>query len=247
MHIGPWWIPLYTLRVVLGISLSLGWLWCIAPRRGFKRQEVILWLWIILAVAMICGRLGYMIGNLAYFRQNPKSVFEFGKVGGLHGSSTLMGGILIVWIWSHRTKRPFSDTLALLTPLTLGIAAGSWWGCLDIGCAWGQEVSTLQAANTWYITRSPDLYHVILPRYPVQILGMLCAIVMAILAITSGKKGSIGLGLYLLGSTALTLLRADPVPQIGALRIDTLLDATLAYFVILNAIGKQDPLAHPKT
>lgn len=237
MRIGPWWFQPYTLRIILGVFAALIWVWWCAPQLGFARSEVITWLWGTVFAAIVCGRLGYVVGNRSYFAQNPQTVVRLRQVGGLNGSSAFMGGLCIAGAWALVTHRRFAEVLALLTPATLWVAGGAWWGCLDVGCAWGCEVPSFQAAKQWWVVQAPDIYHHIVSRYAVQSLGLILAVILGVLGAILKRKASLALCLYFLGSAGLTLLRADPVPRIGQMRIDFLQDVILALLLLWAVVN----------
>ncbi len=234
MKIGPWWVQLYTLRVALGAALGMALLWRRGTRPGsnISTQELLPWVWAVSFVAWACGRIGYVIGQ-PYFTQHPWAFIRFRTAAGMHGGSALAGGILMVALWALVKSRRFADLLALWAPVALSIAMCAWWGCREVGCAWGNPATTTASWHSWLATTSPDLYHIQLERYPVQTLGAVWALVMLWLALALRDKGGLALALYCVGSALLTSQRADPVPLFGGVRADMLLDTALA--VILTA------------
>jgi hypothetical protein len=189
-------------------------------------------LWATSIAALIAGRWGYIMGNWSYFAQNPAAILQLRQVGGLHGGSAWVGGLLAAGLWA-RTQRVFvSDVIARLSPLAFLTAAGAWWGCAAVGCAWGREA---WRASTWtqqiIIVEAPDMYHTVVPRYAVQNLGMVWALAMALFAIIVPRCGALAIAVYLLGEAALTQVRADPVPTLGPYRIDLLLNLGLSLFI----------------
>ncbi len=145
----------------------------------------------------------------------------------MDGGTALAGGLIIVWIWSKVTRCPINRLLALLAPMALWLAAGAWWGCWDVGCAWGRATNFTQPPQTWMTLRGPDLYHIYVQRYAVQVLGATWAVMMAIFAMALRDKGDLALILYIVGSALLSLLRGDSVPQVAGMRVDTALDVFL--------------------
>ncbi|MBN2002757.1 MAG: prolipoprotein diacylglyceryl transferase [Anaerolineae bacterium] len=232
MQIGPWWVQPYTLRVTLGVALGMALLWRRGTRPGsdIPTQELLAWVWVIGFAAWACGRLGYVIGQ-PYFAQQPWGILRFRTAAGLHGSSALAGGVLMVAVWAGIKSRRFSDLLALWTPTALGIAMCAWWGCREVGCAWGNPATANSFWRSWLGVSAPDLYHIRLVRYPVQTLGAAWALVLLLLALGLKEKGGLALALYCVGSAMLTLQRGDPVPLFNEVRVDMLLDITLAAMI----------------
>ncbi|HNT75564.1 MAG TPA: prolipoprotein diacylglyceryl transferase [Anaerolineae bacterium] len=238
MRIGPWWIELYTLRILCGALGGLLCLWLRAPAWGLSRRVAGGWLWGVALAALLCGRGGYVLGHHVYFNQHPQAILRLEDVGGLHGGTALIGSLLVVWLWARVSQRTFNELLAWLSPAILLFAAGAWWGCASVGCAWGHPTAMpLEQRSSWFVTQAPDLYHNVASRYAVQNLGSLCAFLSAGIALTTHSKAPASLALYELASGALTFLRADEVPLIAGLRIDTLQDIGIAW-VILWSLGK---------
>lgn len=232
MRVGFWWISEYTLKVMAGALVGMVWLWQRAPGAGFDRRGMRFWVCGVALAALIAGRVGYTLGNLAYFAQYPTLIPRLDRVGGLHGGSAMIGALLVVGLWAIVTHRPASNIVSFLSPAVLFVAAGAWWGCVDAGCAWGRETLAVDGTR-WFTVLLPDIYRMVSPRYAVQPLGAVWALVLALLALVPGKHSGLALALYWFGSAGLTLLRADPVPKLMALtgshlRLDTVLDLVLA-------------------
>lgn len=232
MRVGWWWISEYTLRVAAGALVGMVWLWQRAPRAGFDRRRMRFWVCGVALAALIAGRVGYALGNTAYFAQHPPLILRMDRVGGLHGGSAMLGALLVTGVWAIVAHQPVSMIMSFLSPAVLFVAAGAWWGCVDAGCAWGRETLAADGAR-WFTALLPDIYRMVSPRYAVQPLGAVWALILALLALVPGKHSGLALALYWFGSAGLTLLRADPVPKpmaltAGHLRLDTVLDLVLA-------------------
>ncbi len=237
MKIGPWWVQLYTLRVTLGAALGMALLWRRGTRPGsdIPTQELLTWMGAVSSAAWACGRLGYVIGQ-PYFTQHLWAFLRLRTAAGMHGGSALAGGALMVALWALVKSRRFADLLALWAPVALSVAMCAWWGCREVGCAWGNPASANAPWYTWMATTSPDLYHIQLARYPVQTLGAVWALVLLLLALALKDKGGLALALYCAGSALLTLQRADPVPLFEGIRVDMLLDAALAAIIAAGTL-----------
>lgn len=227
MRVAFWWIPLYTLRVAVGALAGALWLWRQAPRAEFDRRAMLPWLWGATLAALLGGRVGYVIGNTAYFTQNPALLLRLDRVGGLYGGSALLAVLFVTVVWARTAHRPLSAIVSFLSPAALLIAAGAWWGCADAGCAWGRELAAPDGAR-WLTALLPDIYQTVTLRYAVQPIGAAWALLLAMLAALLRKRQGVALALYWLGAAGLTLLRADPMPTLGGARADTALDLALA-------------------
>jgi len=125
----------------------------------------------------------------------------------------------------------------------LVVAAGAWWGCVAVGCAWGREIVPATDGTCWFTALLPNIYQTMTPRYAVQPLGAGWAVLLALLAAVLGERGGVALALYWLGSAGLTWLRADPMPLLSAptggnLRLDTVLDLVMAISIAFLTLLK---------
>lgn len=236
MRIGPWWIHPYTLKVTFGVLVALVVLWQRASRFEIERHRLLQWSWILAVAAVLGGRVGYVFDNAAYFAQHPATIFRLDQVGGLHGGSALASGLLVAGIGASTISLRFRTVVDFLAPAVLCIAASTWLGCAGVGCTWGREVFAVSVWQRWIMAELPDIYRAIEPRYAVQIIGAIWALVLALLASARREWGSIALVVYLLGTAGLTVLRADTVPQLGALRSDLILDLALAGIVFATLL-----------
>jgi prolipoprotein diacylglyceryltransferase len=234
----------YTLRLGSGIGVSLSWLWLAARKFHMERSNLIKWVWILSFVAIASGRLAYVFINAEYFRQNPLHIFKLRTIGGLHGESALLGGLLglgflvllnkktILEVAKELNNRgtpshslAFSLLLTLFTPAILSVVAGAWWSCIKVGCAFGRTVNVSNVRPQWFLIYGPDIYQTYQLRYPVQLLGLLWASITAVFSVIwSGHmySGPLALLLYCLGGMLFSLLRGDITPSIGPIRIDTI-------------------------
>jgi prolipoprotein diacylglyceryltransferase len=228
----------YTLKVVAGALAAGLWLWLRAPRAGLERRTMRLWIGSVALAALLGGRAGYVLGNAAYFAQHPALILRMDRAGGVHGGSAMLGALVVIGLWALVTRRSTAALLSLLTPAALCVAAGSWWGCAGAGCAWGREIVAAVDGVRWFAAMLPDVYHTVTLRYAVQPLGAAWALILALGALKLRKHAGLVLGLYWLGSAGLTLLRADPAPRWGAVRVDTALDLALAASITLLTLMK---------
>jgi hypothetical protein len=187
--------------------------------------------------------------HLDYFKQNPLVFLQLHRTGGIHGESALLGGLLGLGIWVNSKQKPYTagnhisssprihaflHLLALYSPAILLLAASAWWACMQIGCAWGYAIDLSGTQFPWFHTQGSDLYHRILSRYPVQLMGLLLSLVTAgwsIIRLRQIYPGTLALIFYCLGAAALTLMRGDIVPSIGKIRMDTLQNIAVAFII----------------
>lgn len=243
MCIRPWWIHPYTLKVSCGVLVALLVLWWRAPRYKIERRRLFPWLWAVMALALLGGRAGYVVGHWAYFVRHPLAFFQLDQVGGLHGGSALAGGLIAAWLWARAGAWRLRTVLDFLSPAVLCVAASAWWGCLGVGCAWGREVLVAAGWQQWLVAELPDIYRTVVPRYAVQPIGAVWALTLAAFASVRRDWGAVALDAYVLGTAGLTFLRADVVPQLVHLRSDFVLDLVL-FAVVVTATVRSGSSVH---
>ncbi len=228
MRIGAWWLPLYTVRVLLGVAAALGTLWWRADQVGVARRTVLGGAWMIALVGLLGGRMGYVLGQRAYFVQHAADVWRLTRVGGFAAVGVWLGGMLGLAWWRQRTRVPGREAVILFAAAALLSAAGAWWGCAAVGCAWGREAWQVAPLWRWACAMSPDMMHVPALRYDVPLLGAVAALGLAIGSLWQRDFGIWALPLYGLLCAGLTLLRGDPYPAIYGVRWDTVIYGGLA-------------------
>lgn len=232
MQIGTWHIWPYTQRIVAGVIIALSWVWIMGPKRGFDRRRLIGLVWMLAVGALLGGRLGYVIEHVRYFTERSGDIVTLRQTGGLHGVGAWLGGALALTIWSHFWGDALFPLLRLMLPATLLVAAGAWWACANAGCAWGQEALNAPTALRWLVMDMPDLYHMVRPRYPVQLIAALAALLMAGLAMLYPAHSYLFGAGYMLGVAGVSLLRADPVMMIGGYRLEGWMHLGLALWLM---------------
>jgi prolipoprotein diacylglyceryltransferase len=136
---------------------------------------------------------------------------------------------------AHRLndRRPIEllDTFALALPI--GLAFG-WLGSYFSAAAYGRELYPGDAFF-WLAVDQPDLYGLVNPRWPSQLLGAAWSGLVAISLLSlrrrawpAGTRFWFCLAVYSLGVFAIGFTRADDVPLLGGWRVDQLFDAGLA-------------------
>jgi prolipoprotein diacylglyceryl transferase len=236
INLGPIVISTFTLLLDIGIVCALAWLWVRAPAH---EREPARWLdaglWGTIG-AVVGGRLGFGFANWAYFQNHIIEMFAFWE-GGYAWQGALVGGLLALLIYSRVRKEPLLPILdELALPLIL-LSALSWAGCAAASCAAGQDVppGTLPFAVNW-----PDLYGVILPRWPTQLIGLgLSLIALGYAASQHNTKHPAGfkfaLALTLIAAIAfiVSTVRGDDVQLISGWRLDAVANAVMTVLGII--------------
>ncbi len=230
---GTWLISVYAACLSLGLILAL-----IVAGFDARLRHIRSAVWLdaalaALTIGVVAARLGYAALNWTYFQQHPLEILEVWE-GGLSWHAGLIGGALGAWLIAHRSadQRPIEllDVFALALPV--GLVFG-WLGSYFAAAAYGRELYPGDPFF-WLAVDRPDLYGVVNPRWPSQLLGAawsgLIAIglwVMRRRVWPSGTRFWLCLAAYSLGSCVIGLTRADDVPQLGGWRVDQVLDAMI--------------------
>ncbi|CAG0970623.1 Phosphatidylglycerol--prolipoprotein diacylglyceryl transferase [Anaerolineae bacterium] len=235
---GNWSISVYAACLSLGLFLAL-MVVGLEARACHIRSAV--WLDAALAaltLGVVAARLGYAALNWTYFQQHPLEILEVWE-GGLSWHAGLIGGSIGAWLIAHRLsdRRPIEllDTFALALPI--GLAFG-WLGSYFSAAAYGRELYPGDAFF-WLAVDQPDLYGLVNPRWPTQLMGAAWSGLLAVgLLLTrrysarrhdwpAGTRFWLCLAVYSLGAFAIGFTRADDVPLLGGWRVDQLFDAVL--------------------
>lgn len=123
--IGPLQVHWYGLMYLLGFfgGYWLGILRAGRPGSGWRKEEVADVMFYILFGVLIGGRLGYVFFYKPQeYLADPVQILYVWQ-GGMAFHGALVGVILAMWLFAHRTQRRFfavADFVAPLTPLGLG-------------------------------------------------------------------------------------------------------------------------------
>jgi phosphatidylglycerol:prolipoprotein diacylglycerol transferase len=225
-QVGPFTVYSYTVLIDAGLAMALAAIYFQAPAGKA-------WRWLDLGLAAIVGgfvgaRLLYVSVNADYYLPHIDEVVQVWQ-GGLSWLGAPAGALFGAWLYARRRREPLwpvFDALALPFGLLSSLA---WSGCLAAGCAYGFQVAPGQLPD-WFVSQAPDIFGIIVPRFPTQALGMAWS-VLALLAIwgtrrgpaarwPAGALGAYALSLAALGVFLLSFTRGDPAPLMAGYRID---------------------------
>jgi phosphatidylglycerol---prolipoprotein diacylglyceryl transferase len=223
---GPFTLYTYTVLIDAGLAVALAALYFQAPSGKA-------WRWLDLGLAATIGgcvgaRLLYVSINADYYLPHIDEVAQVWQ-GGLAWLGAPAGALLGAWLYARRRREPLGPVIdALAWPFGLLSLLG-WGGCLAAGCAYGYPVAPGQLP-AWFVSQAPDIFGLVVPRFPTQALGMAWSVV-ALLAIwgtrrgpgvrwPAGALGAYALSLAALGVFLLSFTRGDPAPLMGGYRID---------------------------
>lgn len=189
--IGPVSLHWYGLMYLIGFVFAM-WLAvrrAIKPDSGWTKDEVENLLYAGFLGVFIGGRVGYMVFyNLPLFLYNPLSLFKVWD-GGMSFHGGLMGVILVMAWFAHRTQRTFfqvSDFLAPLIPFGLGAGRlgnfinGELWGRVTIDTPWAMLFPGSRSEDIAIATVTADAkllpllnQYGVLPRHPSELYELL--------------------------------------------------------------------------
>lgn len=249
--LGPIVFSTYTLLIDIGLLGALAWLWRRAPQH--ERQSA-RWLDAGLGAAVgaaIGGRAAFALGNWVYFQDHVVEIFRLWE-GGYAWPGALIGGALGVFIYGALRREPAALILDELALPALAVAALGWVGCAAASCAAGRDVppGALPFAVNW-----PDLYGVVLPRWPAQLIGLaLCVIAFAYLLSQRDRRWPRGFRfaasftLIAIIMFLVSFVRGDDMPLVGGWRLDSAVNAVMiviggAAMGVARALHQQDSTA----
>ncbi len=227
-QIGSFTLYTYTVLIDVGLAVALAAL-CFQAPNGKA------WRWLDLGLAATIGgfvgaRLLYVSVNADYYLPHIDEVVQVWQ-GGLAWLGAPAGALLGAWLYARQRREPLWPVLdALALPFgLLGLLA--WGGCLAAGCAYGFAVTPGQLP-AWFVSQAPDIFGIIMPRFPNQTLGLAWS-VLSLLAIVGARRGpgarwptgalgAYALSLAALGVFLLSFTRGDPAPQLAGYRIDVI-------------------------
>jgi prolipoprotein diacylglyceryltransferase len=216
----------YTWILAAGFLLSAIWLaiqptqrWLAARARG---ADLIPAFATAFSLGLVGARLGFIIVNLHYFQRNPIESLWLWQ-GGLSGTGGVIGALVGIIGFSRLAHLPFKKLSDALAIPALVIAVCSWTGSWIEGSVYGIR---LDMASPLLMAR--EMFGGLAARWPAPLIGLSPAIAVLLLLartrIDTWKPGcqaslagcAVGLGILLA-----SLVRADPVPILFQLRLDT--------------------------
>lgn len=191
----------YGLLLALGFIFSVFLIWRLARAWDLDEEKVLdLTLFTFLG-GFLGSRIYFVIENLQYFIQNPKSAFLINQMPGFSFWGGLIGGWLTLYFFAKRKKMDFWQTGDIAAVGFLGGLIFSSIGCFLGGCDIGK-------VNDWFF--AVPMAGVIGKRFPVQALE---AILLFLVFLNLWSKSTrfhprgkiLGLSLIYIGSIKLLL------------------------------------------
>lgn len=94
----------------------------------------------LIPISIISARIYYVLFNLSYYMQSPKSIFDL-RSGGIAIYGGIIGGIITVIIYAKVKQLNFKDLLDYIAPaLAIGQSIGRWGNFINVE-AYGTETN----------------------------------------------------------------------------------------------------------
>lgn len=214
----------YSVLAVLGLIAGALTAWGLGRESGWSLNRLLdATIWTLIGGA-IGARLWDVVWNVPLYQETPQEALRLWQ-GGLSIHGGIIGSIIAITVWSRLSAQV--DAWYTLDLAAIGGALGAvfvWLGLLIHGGVYGVP-STADWA--WPL---PDLAGIVVPRVPIQAIGLAASLVLACLLVlvalrtpTRRWTGALFLVWMLVNGLLLFALgfwRADPVIWISALRLD---------------------------
>jgi phosphatidylglycerol:prolipoprotein diacylglycerol transferase len=234
---GPFFLFSFTVIMGLGILAGIGLTAVLARGNNKDHANWLDGLLLALVMAIIGGRIAFVWVNWDYYQEHVREISLVWR-GGLSYHGAIVAGLITLLAWTLFRRHSFAYLAGLLAPaLILGSIFG-WLACWFDGCAFGRETGFgLLAADL------PDSYGVFALRYQTQWMGLALCLIIFIIVIGLRRRLQpirvfwLTLFLLSLGRVFVSYFRGDEMPLIGAYRIDTLFDGTLALLSVIALLA----------
>lgn len=219
--------PVNSYSVVMLIALLAGLGWLAWQERSGRKDALALGLLALIA-GVLGARAGHVLANWAYYGEQPAAIIDL-RDGGLSWHGGVLAGLLALALaaaWQRQLGGlvTLREMLAvLIVPLAIGLLGG-WLACLLAGCAYGLPVDPPQR---FYTPDWPDNYGVLAFRLPSQLLGILLALALLLLARPLSRRPGIFLIVLGAGSFMIAWTRGDLPVSWGPLRATQWIDLVL--------------------
>jgi phosphatidylglycerol:prolipoprotein diacylglycerol transferase len=240
LSLGPFVLYTYTVLIDIGLLGALVWLWF---RAGAHGREARRWLDAGLcaaAGALAGGRIAFAIANWLYYRTHLTDIFNLWE-GGYAWPGALLGGVLGLLLYCRFRREPLLILLDELALPALGLAALGWMGCAAAGCAAGAPVppGSLPFAVNW-----PDMYGVVLPRWPTQIMGAAFSLIALGYLFSQrdrpwprGFRFAVALTLLAFIALMISFVRGDDMPLVNGWRLDVIANAAMTALGVIALVA----------
>lgn len=141
---------------------------------------------VFLVVAIVIGRLGYVIPQWQYFKNSIPEIIQLSQ-GGFSFIAAYVGGVFVVIVYSKYADEYWGKLLDLLLPLFTTATIAAWMSCIYVGCGYGI------LGDSWWAIAALDEWGNINARLPTQLISAFITFLVGYLIIKYQTFGSEGL------------------------------------------------------
>ena len=229
-------IFMYSFTIILALGVLLATLLTARLERTNPAAAWFDTLLVVLVAALAGGRFGFVIGQWPYFQERPSEIWQIWQ-GGLSYYGALFAGLGALLLWAGIHRRSFYTYAELFSPGMALVIVFGWLACWFDGCAYGRETVIGPLAADL-----PDEFGVFALRYQTQLIGFLLSLAAFVSILWLFKRirpaATFWSAMLLISVAHLIpgLLRGDPVPTLGSIRLDVFFDGLLiaASFLMLQ-------------
>lgn len=234
----------YTIALIFGIIISFAWMIFRSPEED--RAQVFDICLSALIGGIIIGRMVHVGLNWQFFADRTELIWQIHKEGGLNWQTAVIGSLIAGYSMAKLRRVGFSSLMSHTVIILPWIALISWYACATASCAYGASVERMAdypGIMTWL---ADDIYHLTMPRFATQPLGMMSSAGLLLIAIIFYWRGWLiqsrfWLILILLSSVSFGIgfLRGAYALEIYSLRAGQWLDIGIAVIAILFILRAQ--------
>lgn len=238
---GPFFLYSYSVVLGLGILAGIG-----LASWSARQAHAPGWfdgLLVALASGLVGGRIAFVAAKWTYFQENLAASLQVWQ-GGLNYHGALLAGLVGLWFWCRRQRRPFVTYAGLLAPPFALTTVFGWFACWLAGCAYGRI-----APHGILVADLPDSFGIFDLRYATQLigLGLSLLVFMSVMALRrrwpKGRLFWFTLFELTLARLVVSLFRGDQILHLFGMRLDTLIEVILVVvFLILLKYAWVDEL-----
>ena len=137
---GPFLIYSYEFVLAIGVGACIGLVAWLTREKRQLRTHWIDGILISVLLALVGGRLVFVLVEWAYYVEEPGEIWLVWR-GGLSYHGALIVGLATLWIWTKWRNRSFEDYIGYLAPALALISVFGWFACWLEGCAYGKETA----------------------------------------------------------------------------------------------------------
>lgn len=234
----------YTIALMFGLIVSFIWIIFRFPKEDRGRVfDVCL---SALIGGIIIGRIVHIGLNWLFFTDRIDLIWQIHKEGGLNWQATVIGALIAGYGMAKVRRVDFSLLMSHAVIVLPWIVLVSWYACATASCAYGASVERMADYPSFMTWLADDIYHLTMPRFATQSIGMMSSAGLLFIAIIFYWRGWLiqsrfWLILLLLSlvSFGIGFLRGDYALEIYSLRVGQWLDVGMILFAIIAGVGVQ--------